>query len=98
MYNLPWNKSNVSAITGNRDANKKRMEQIINYLSFFQNPQNNIQNVIHTTGTNGKGSTCTFIRKILEAAGYSVSLYTSPHLIDVNERFYLTPNGILTDW
>ncbi|WP_246766846.1 bifunctional folylpolyglutamate synthase/dihydrofolate synthase, partial [Bordetella pertussis] len=37
-------------------------------------------------GTNGKGSTCAMLESILLAAGYRVGLYTSPHLIDFNER------------
>ncbi|AUL47347.1 bifunctional tetrahydrofolate synthase/dihydrofolate synthase [Bordetella trematum] len=37
-------------------------------------------------GTNGKGSTCAMLEAILQAAGYRVGLYTSPHLIDFNER------------
>ena len=37
-------------------------------------------------GTNGKGSTCSMLESILLAAGYKVGLYTSPHLIDFNER------------
>ena len=41
---------------------------------------------IHVTGTNGKGSTCAFIDSVLRKAGYTVGLYTSPHLIRFNER------------
>src|SRR5690606_16627134 len=37
-------------------------------------------------GTNGKGSTCAMLEAILIAAGYKVGLYTSPHLVDFNER------------
>src|SRR3546814_9433113 len=37
-------------------------------------------------GTNGKGSTCAMLEAILLAAGYKVGMYTSPHLIDFNER------------
>lgn len=42
--------------------------------------------VIHVAGTNGKGSVCAFLQKILESAGYRVGLFTSPHLVDVRER------------
>ena len=41
---------------------------------------------IHVAGTNGKGSTCAFLRASLEAAGKTVHVYTSPHLIRFNER------------
>jgi len=62
----------------------------INRLKFlmdkFHNPQNNLNNVVHIAGTNGKGSTAAFLRKILEAHNLSVNIYTSPHLINFNER------------
>ncbi len=48
--------------------------------------------VIHVAGTNGKGSTCFFIAKILENVGLKVGLYTSPHLADFRERIQV--NGI----
>ncbi len=41
---------------------------------------------VHIAGTNGKGSTSSMIASMLRAAGYSVGLYTSPHLVDFNER------------
>ncbi|MEN9782275.1 MAG: Folylpolyglutamate synthase [Pseudomonadota bacterium] len=88
MYNLPWKKENSTAITGERAKNAIRIEKMKECLRFLCNPQNNIKNVIHIAGTNGKGSTCSFLRQILEESGYSVAVYTSPHLIEVNERFY----------
>ena len=48
--------------------------------------------IISITGTNGKGSTANFINEILKNNSYSVGLYTSPHLIDYNERIKI--NGI----
>jgi dihydrofolate synthase / folylpolyglutamate synthase len=42
--------------------------------------------IIHVAGTNGKGSVCAYLSTILTAAGYKVGRYTSPHLIDWNER------------
>ena len=50
---------------------------------------------IHVAGTNGKGSTSHTIAAILQAAGYKVGLYTSPHLIDFRERMRV--NGIPAD-
>src|SRR2546427_5680547 len=42
--------------------------------------------IVTVTGTNGKGSTCAFIERMLSAGGYRVGLYTSPHLLRYNER------------
>ena len=52
----------------------------------FNNPQNTLRNVIHIAGTNGKGSTASFLKEILENHKLSVNLYTSHHLINFNER------------
>jgi dihydrofolate synthase/folylpolyglutamate synthase len=41
----------------------------------------------HVAGSNGKGSTCAYLAKLLQGSGLKVGLYTSPHLVDVRERF-----------
>lgn len=43
--------------------------------------------IIHAAGTNGKGSTCFYISRILEKHGMKTALFTSPHLVRMNERF-----------
>lgn len=53
------------------------------------NPHLHLPPVIHVAGTNGKGSTIAFLRAILEAGGYRVHAYTSPHLVRFNERVVL---------
>ena len=64
-------------------------------LKFLKNPQDNFK-IIHVAGTNGKGSTAAIIYSILIANGYKVGLYTSPHLINFNERIRV--NGVtITD-
>jgi len=45
--------------------------------------------VIHVAGSNGKGSVCAFLNNILRNCGYHVGLFTSPHLIDIRERFQI---------
>ena len=45
--------------------------------------------VIHVAGTNGKGSVCAFLEGMLRAAGYRTGLFTSPHLVRINERFQI---------
>ncbi len=49
--------------------------------------------MIHVAGTNGKGSTVAFMRAMLEAAGRTVHVYTSPHLVRFNERIRLGRPG-----
>ena len=56
-------------------------------LDKLGNPQNKIKNIIHIAGTNGKGSTLSYIVSILAQAGFKVDSYISPHLVDFNERF-----------
>ena len=67
------------------------LEHTFSLLDFLKNPQKNIK-IIHIAGTNGKGSTGATIYSILRAYGHKVGLYTSPHLINFNERIRI--NGI----
>ncbi len=55
-------------------------------LERLGNPQRALPPVFHVAGTNGKGSTCAFLRAMLEAQGCRVHVYTSPHLVRYNER------------
>jgi len=64
---------------------KLGLEHTKNLLSFFDNPHENFL-TIHVAGTNGKGSTCAYIERILRYSGYKVGIYTSPHLFNFNER------------
>jgi len=59
-----------------------RMRTLLRRLG---NPQDEFKSV-HIAGTKGKGSTCAMIASMLQACGYKVGLYTSPHLVDVRER------------
>ena len=65
------------------DFDLARLKSLMNQLN---NPHHNLKNVIHIAGTNGKGSTGSFLKEILEAHNLSVNIYTSPHLIRFNER------------
>ncbi|WP_281350748.1 bifunctional folylpolyglutamate synthase/dihydrofolate synthase [Metabacillus lacus] len=66
----------------------ERMEWLMNQLG---RPHTNIL-VVHIAGTNGKGSTLSFMRSILQEAGYSVGTFTSPYIETFNER--ISMNGI----
>ena len=62
-------------------------------LSFCNNPHKKFS-TIHVAGTNGKGSTCAYIGTILRQNGYRVGLYTSPHLLNFNERIRVNGRAI----
>jgi dihydrofolate synthase/folylpolyglutamate synthase len=69
------------------------LERISALLDRLGNPERNLPPVFHVAGTNGKGSTCAFLRAALEAAGLTAHVYTSPHLVRFNERIRLA--GVL---
>jgi dihydrofolate synthase/folylpolyglutamate synthase len=69
------------------------LDRLQNLLAALDHPEKKLPPVIHVAGTNGKGSTVAFLRAILEAAGLSVHVYTSPHLVRFNERFRLGSPG-----
>ncbi|MDN3566806.1 Mur ligase family protein [Paeniroseomonas aquatica] len=58
-------------------------------LAKLGHPERRLPPVIHVAGTNGKGSTCAFLRAIAEAAGQRVHVFTSPHLVRFHERIRL---------
>ena len=62
-----------------------RMRQLLKKLG---NPEQSFRS-IHVAGTKGKGSTCAMTAAMLEACGYKIGLYTSPHLIDIRERMQI---------
>nr|WP_064591473.1 folylpolyglutamate synthase/dihydrofolate synthase family protein [Orientia tsutsugamushi] len=63
-------------------------------LSALQNPHLKVPPVIHVAGTNGKGSTIAYLRAIFETTGYKVHSYTSPHLLNFNERITIASEYI----
>ncbi len=65
------------------------LERVQTLLDRLGNPERRLPPVFHVAGTNGKGSTCAFLRAALEAAGYKVHVFTSPHLVRFNERIRL---------
>jgi len=69
------------------------LERVSRLLDRLGNPQDRLPPVIHIAGTNGKGSCAAFSRALLEAAGYSVHVHTSPHLVNWRERYRLAAPG-----
>lgn len=62
------------------------LERITALLDRLGNPHLELPPVFHVAGTNGKGSTCAFLRSAIEAAGKTTHVYSSPHLVRFNER------------
>ena len=75
------------------------LERISALLALLGNPEQRLPPVFHVAGTNGKGSTCAFLRAAIEAAGLTAHVYTSPHLVRFNERIrlagHLIEDGLL---
>ncbi|XP_048446477.1 folylpolyglutamate synthase isoform X3 [Pyrus x bretschneideri] len=83
-----------SLITKRSRADKSnkgdRFDLLFDYLTILELEEPIAQmKIIHVAGTKGKGSTCTFTESILRHCGFRTGLFTSPHLIDVRERFRL---------
>lgn len=73
------------------------LETIRTLLARLGNPQRSLPPVFHVAGTNGKGSTCTYLRYILEAQGLTVHTATKPHLVRYNERIRVAGTLISDD-
>ncbi|GAB2288563.1 Folylpolyglutamate synthase, partial [Dionaea muscipula] len=83
-----------SLITKRTRADKSnkgdRFDLLFDYLKILDLEESiSRMKIIHVAGTKGKGSTCTFAESILRNCGFHTGLFTSPHLIDVRERFRL---------
>jgi len=72
------------------DLHPKRIDLVLDrverLLAILGHPERHIPPVVHVAGTNGNGSVCAFLRAMLEGSGYSVHVYTSPHLVHFHER------------
>lgn len=75
---------------------KLELDTILHILTALNTPQKNYH-MIHVAGTNGKGSTATYIASILQMAGFKTGLYTSPHLVKFNERISINGKPISND-
>jgi len=73
------------------------LDRVERLLAALDHPERKLPPVIHVAGTNGKGSTVAFLRSMLEAAGYAVHVYTSPHLVKFNERIRVAGTLISDD-
>lgn len=74
----------IGALSPGRDI--LGLERISALMQVLDNPHQKLPPIFHVAGTNGKGSTCAFLRSAIEASGQSCHVYTSPHLVRFNER------------
>ena len=72
---------------------KLGLENTLLFLEHIGNPQKKLK-TIHVAGSNGKGSTSSFIASILMEAGYKTGLYTSPHFVKFNERIVINKKQV----
>ena len=72
---------------------KPGLERISQLCEKIGNPQYKLK-YVHVAGTNGKGSFCAMLSNVLCAAGYNVGLYTSPYIIEFNERISVNGRSI----
>jgi len=73
------------------------LERITRLLARLGDPHLSLPPVFHVAGTNGKGSTCAFLRAAIEAAGHDVHVFSSPHLVRFNERIRIAGRLIEDD-
>ena len=78
------------------DDDQIGLDRIKALLDALGRPHDRLPPVFHVAGTNGKGSTCAFLRAGFEAAGHRVHVFTSPHLVRYNERIRLA-GTLITD-
>lgn len=74
-------------------AYKPGLENTLRLMAHVGNPHEHLR-AVHVAGTNGKGSTSHLIAAVLQAAGYKVGLFTSPHLISLTERIRINGQPI----
>ena len=76
-----------------RFSGKNSIEDTKAFYSFLQEPGSSAS-IIHVAGTNGKGSVCAFLNSLLSVMGKKTGVFTSPHLVDVEERICINDKPI----
>lgn len=79
-----------------KDLRTLHLGRMARLLDWLGRPQDRLS-IVHVAGTKGKGSTAALIAAILQAAGYRTGLYTSPHLVQVEERIQINGTAIGPD-
>ena len=76
-----------------KDAYNPGLKNVSKFINELNLPKNQLK-YIHVGGTNGKGSTCSYISSILQEAGYKVGTFSSPHFYDYRERIKINNTKI----
>ena len=76
---------------------KPGLDAIRGLSAALGDPHAKLRGVLHIAGTNGKGATAAILDACLRAAGHRVARYTSPHLVQLNERFFLDGRPVSDD-
>ncbi len=79
-----------------RFGSRPGLERISKLLNYLGNPQDQLK-FVHVAGTNGKGSVCNMVAKVLTESGYKTGLFTSPYIIDFCERIQIDNKMISKD-
>lgn len=95
-YNEAVEKINSLLVFGSKPG----LERIREFVERTGSPDKKLK-FVHVAGTNGKGSTCSFISSVLTSSGYKTGLFISPYVLDFRERFMIDgkmiPPGVLAD-
>jgi dihydrofolate synthase/folylpolyglutamate synthase len=89
------NKSLNQIFSIERKKKKFNLNKLNKFLDKIDHPEKELK-AIHVAGTNGKGSVCAMMNAVLTEAGYKTGMFTSPHLVKINERFRIN-NKLITD-
>jgi len=90
LYNIPLFGKKVGL--KNIEQMIIELDKVLPIIDYLNNTR-----IIHTTGTNGKGSVCNMLSEIYVKEGYSVGLFTSPHIDHITERVQLNNNNVSED-
>ncbi len=88
MLNTEYKKIENKILRAPRFKTIPSVENMAQYLAWFGHPECSFK-VIHVAGTNGKGSTCSFLESVLRKYGVRTGLFTSPHLVTMRERMQI---------
>ena len=92
---MNYGQARAYAVNVSRSGSILGLDSIENLMHELGDIQERLK-IIHIAGTNGKGSVCAYLDAMLRAEGKSTGLFTSPHLVKMNERIVL--NGKQISW